>query len=263
MVGMTGFEPATPCSRSKCTTKLCYIPIRHIIILLKLFCKFAMIVWHGDLAQLGEHFLDVEGVRGSSPLASTIKCYMTADRAVFCFQRRGSMKYLVDFVALALIYGFVFFKKWKNKGKDVLFVNTLMYIYLSFVLYFTLMPIITSIPSILNHTYVPMNLVPFIDVLEGRGHYFREVILNIIMTIPFGFLFPLTRNRIAKFGTTVFFCFLMSLGIELLQPLINDFRTSDVTDLITNVFGGMIGYGLYVVFRPLTFEILNRLKRLT
>ena len=26
----------------------------------------------GDLAQLGEHFLDVEGVMGSSPLASTI-----------------------------------------------------------------------------------------------------------------------------------------------------------------------------------------------
>ena len=28
---------------------------------------------HGDLAQLGEHFLDVEGVMGSSPLASTIR----------------------------------------------------------------------------------------------------------------------------------------------------------------------------------------------
>lgn len=26
MVGMTGFEPATPSSRTKCTTKLCYIP---------------------------------------------------------------------------------------------------------------------------------------------------------------------------------------------------------------------------------------------
>ena len=27
MVGMTGFEPATPWSQIKCTTKLCYIPI--------------------------------------------------------------------------------------------------------------------------------------------------------------------------------------------------------------------------------------------
>ena len=31
MVGMTGFEPATPSSRTKCTTKLCYIPILFIL----------------------------------------------------------------------------------------------------------------------------------------------------------------------------------------------------------------------------------------
>lgn len=52
------------------------------------------------------------------------------------------MKYLIDFAALALLYAFVFFRKWKLKGKDVLLVNTLMYIYFSFVLYFTLMPVI-------------------------------------------------------------------------------------------------------------------------
>ena len=46
----------------------------------------------------------------------------------------------------------------------------------------------------------------------------------------------------------------MSLGIELLQPIINDFRSSDITDLITNVTGGIIGYIFYVVFRPVTFE---------
>ena len=31
MVGMTGFEPATPSSRTKCTTKLCYIPIPFLL----------------------------------------------------------------------------------------------------------------------------------------------------------------------------------------------------------------------------------------
>ncbi len=133
------------------------------------------------------------------------------------------MKYLVDFAALVLLYAFVFFSKWKIKGKGILVVNTLMYIYLSFVLYFTLMPIITSIPFIFNHPYTPMNLVPFIDVSMGRGDFFRQVVLNVIMTIPFGFLFPLTQNRAAKFTKTMFFCFLMSLGIEILQPLINGF----------------------------------------
>ena len=58
------------------------------------------------------------------------------------------MKYLIDFAVLALLYVFVFCRKWKIKGNDVLLVNTVMYIYLSFVLYFTLMPVITSVPFI-------------------------------------------------------------------------------------------------------------------
>ena len=170
------------------------------------------------------------------------------------------MKYLIDFAALALLYAFVFFRKWKLKGKDVLLVNTLMYIYFSFVLYFTLMPVITSLPIILNHPYKPMNLVPFIDVSMGRGDFSRQVILNVIMTLPFGFLFPLTQNKTARLGRTVFFCFLMSLGIEILQPLIDGCRSSDITDIITNVTGGMLGYAFHIIFKPVTFRILNYLK---
>ena len=170
------------------------------------------------------------------------------------------MKYLIDFGALALLYIFVLFRKWRTRGNDVLLVNTLMYVYLSFVLYFTLMPVITSLPFVLNHPYTPMNLVPFVDVLEGRGDFLRQIILNVIMTAPFGFLFPLTQIGTAKFGRTVFFCFLMSLGIELLQPLISGSRSSDITDIITNVTGGVLGYGFYVMFKPVTFWVLDRLK---
>ena len=85
------------------------------------------------------------------------------------------MKYWIDFGALALLYVRVLFRKWRSRGKDVLLVNTLMYVYLSFVLYFTLMPVITSLPFVLNHPYEPMNLEPFIDVLAGRGDFLRQV----------------------------------------------------------------------------------------
>ena len=168
------------------------------------------------------------------------------------------MKYFIDFIVLVFLYVFVFFRKWKAQGRDSLLVNTLMYAYLSLVLYFTMMPVVVSIPFILDHPYKPMNLVPFIDVSLGRGDFFRQVFLNIVMTLPFGFLFPLTRDKRAKFGVTVFFCFLMSLGIELLQPFFD--RSSDITDLITNVIGGALGYCLCVVFKPVTFWILARLK---
>ena len=100
------------------------------------------------------------------------------------------MKILLDFTALALIYFSFFYPHWKSQNRDILFTRTLMYIYLTFVLYFTLMPILTSLPFIFNHPYTPMNLVPFIDVSLGRGDFFRQVFLNIVMTLPFGFLFP-------------------------------------------------------------------------
>ena len=170
------------------------------------------------------------------------------------------MKYLIDFAALAFLYVYVFFRRWKKQGSDVLLVNTLMYIYLSLVLCVTLMPVITSLPFLWNHPYKWMNLVPFIDVLEGRGDFIRQIVLNVIMTMPFGFLFPLTQKRPAGFGKTVFCCFLMSLGIELLQPLIDGLRSSDITDLMTNVTGGILGYVCYLIFRPLTFRILDAVR---
>lgn len=168
------------------------------------------------------------------------------------------IRYFIDFIVLAFLYVFAFFRRWRAKGRDRLLVNTLMYAYLSLVLYFTMMPVVVSIPFMLDHPYKPMNLVPFIDVSLGRGDFFRQVFLNIVMTLPFGFLFPLTRDKRARFGVTVFFCFLMSLGIELLQPFFD--RSSDITDLITNVIGGALGYGLYAIFKPVTFCVLERLK---
>lgn len=167
------------------------------------------------------------------------------------------MKVLVDFAVLAIIYFWIFYRKWKEKGRDILLVNTLMYTYLSFVLFFTLMPIITSLPFIFNHPYSSMNLVPFIDVLNSRGDFIRQVGLNIVMTIPFGFLFPLTGKENSKFLKTILFCFFLSLIIELLQPLINDFRSADITDLITNVIGGCIGYVMYLICKPLTTKVLK------
>ncbi len=172
------------------------------------------------------------------------------------------MKELVDFGVLIIIYFLKFYKKWKSKGKDILFVNTTMYVYISFVLYFTLMPILTSIPFIFNHPYKPMNLELFIDVAYGRGDFIRQIVLNVIMTVPFGFLFPLIKNKNPKLLKTVLYTFLLSLSIELLQPLISGSRSSDITDIITNVLGGIIGYVMYLIFKPLTTKVLNYIKNM-
>lgn len=169
------------------------------------------------------------------------------------------MKIFVDFIALGILYFFRYFGKWKEEGRDVLLVNTTMYIYLSFVLFFTLMPILTALPFIFNHPYTSMNMVPFIDVTLGRGDFVRQVVLNVILTVPFGFLFPLVKRN-SKFLKTVLYTFLLSLCIELLQPLINGFRSADVTDLITNVLGGCLGYAIYLLFKPLVIRIIEFIK---
>ena len=169
------------------------------------------------------------------------------------------MKELIDFGLLILIYFLVFYKKWKAKGKYMLFMNTTMYVYLSFVIYFTLMPIVTSLPNIFNHHCKSMNLVPFIDVSMHRGDFTRQIVLNVIMTIPFGFLLPFLEKK-ATLLRVDYYTFLLSLSIEILQPFLNSFRASDITDIITNVSGGIIGYILYLICKPLMINIRNYLK---
>lgn len=167
---------------------------------------------------------------------------------------------LIDFLALLFLYLFCCFRRWKAQGGETLLVNTALYVYLSFVLYFTLMPIISALPSIFDHPY-EMYLIPFDDLINGRGDAVRQVVLNVIMTIPFGFLFPLTQKRKqGLFLRTLLCVFLLSLCIELVQPLLHGARSCDVTDVITNTAGGTIGFSFFVLFQPITEAALRRIR---
>lgn len=171
------------------------------------------------------------------------------------------MEELLDFAVLMGVYGLVFYWRWRAQGRAALIVKTTFYVYLVSVAYFTLMPVLTSLPFIFNHSYIPMNLEPFIDVTSGHGDYLRQVILNVIMTVPFGFLLPLVQGeKKASFLKTVAWTFLLSLAIELVQPLISAARSSDITDIITNVTGGAIGYLIYLVCRPVVRKVLAGLE---
>jgi len=112
----------------------------------------------------------------------------------------------------------------------------------------------TGIPSI-NYLISTMNseralippdsihLIPFASFADGF-HGFLFFGLNVLMTIPLGFLlatlWPYFRSvkRIAVVG----FCF--SLAIELSQLFTN--RGTNVDDLIANTLGAVLGYVLFV-----------------
>lgn len=162
------------------------------------------------------------------------------------------LRYALDFAALALVYFFGLLPRWKKRGKRSLAVHSVFMLYLSGVLFVTLMPILASLPFCFNHPYVPMHLVPFEDAILGRGDFVRQIVLNVVMMVPFGFLYPLSRRVDGKSGSlirTLAAAVAVSLSIELLQPLFNAARSSDVTDLITNTAGALLGYAFFALCR--------------
>lgn len=130
-----------------------------------------------------------------------------------------------------------------------------MYTYIVMVLFVTLMPLPIPFLNGTNNLFLEtVNLIPFRDLRLNYYGAVREIFLNIIMMIPFGFLYPIIRKvGILKTVTVVF---LFSLTIESTQ-LLSAFwgglasRSFDVTDLITNTFGGLVGYLFFSTLKPI------------
>lgn len=170
----------------------------------------------------------------------------------------NAVKYAIDFAALCAAYFIFFFNKWKNAGKYHLAVNTVMYVYLSFVVSVTLTPVIASLPHLFDHPYKPMFLELFGDYLAGRGDTVRQIVLNVLMMVPCGFLLPLVKPQ--RLWSSALWTFALSLAIELIQPLMTGGRASDITDLVTNTAGGILGYLLFTLLKKPLLKALDRLK---
>ena len=79
------------------------------------------------------------------------------------------------------------------------------------------------------------------------------------MTLPFGFLYSSLKKNIGMIKVIIS-TFLLSFIIEIMQLIMTVFllhyRSCDVTDLITNIIGGIIGFILYKLVKN-KFKILN------
>jgi len=73
-----------------------------------------------------------------------------------------------------------------------------------------------------------------------------QVVANILMFMPFGFLLPIVFLNLRKFHRTLLCVFLSSFSIEALQYFIGG--SSDIDDLILNLAGGIFGYLVYSLF---------------
>lgn len=91
-------------------------------------------------------------------------------------------------------------------------------------------------------------LIPFrqlIGFFKKPNHmlWFWQIILNIILFIPFGFLFPIIQPKLSK--ATITYGVLLSLAIEIMQ-YITGRGLADIDDLINNALGAVIGYLIYM-----------------
>ena len=155
---------------------------------------------------------------------------------------RALPKYAPDLIVLLGLY-LLLLGRWKKQGRRRVLVYTVFSVYMLGVLWVTVLPVLSMLG--IHHAYAPMNLEPFRDLRLGYGNAERQLLLNVLMTVPFGILWPVVRRGKAGVFRTVGAAFLLSLCIELVQPLLPTARMSDITDLICNTAGGLIGYGLY------------------
>ena len=105
-----------------------------------------------------------------------------------------------------------------------------------------------------------INIIPFMGSVIVNGRiYISEIINNIVVFIPVGIYVCMLKKDwpILKKISVGFF---ISLGIEVLQFVLS-IGATDITDLIGNTFGGIVGIGVFYlfskVFKNKTNNIIN------
>lgn len=178
----------------------------------------------------------------------------------------GVSLYLVSMVIFVIIYICFLKKKKLTIYRKIIFIT--LYIYIILVIEKTLMPIPVNyaqiemwremFPSIETTDFY--NLIPSIDF--GNNLWLKNMILNIIMFIPFGFLWSLYKGK-QKFIYILCSSLLFTSIIELYQlcmafTMKTPIWYFDTNDLIANMIGGVIGYIVFVFVSPYLFRKISK-----
>lgn len=148
-----------------------------------------------------------------------------------------------------------------NKQKKLTTILFIIYLFvLTWIILFKFSFRIGDLPKLRN-----INLIPFKAsvIVNGKLQY-RELIQNILAFIPFGLYLSMLKSDLTLWKKIALGAGL-SLVYEVLQ-FIFALGATDITDLINNTFGGMVGCGLYTLFykflKSKTNKVLNILTLL-
>ena len=106
----------------------------------------------------------------------------------------------------------------------------------------------------LNFNHI--NLIPFATIvdyfaLENKLTSVENLVGNVIIFIPLGFLLPILIEKFRKTTNLLLISFGFSLSFETIQLLFPMLGSFDVDDLILNTFGALLGYLGYITQRSL------------
>ena len=164
---------------------------------------------------------------------------------------------ILDWLFLLLLYFFFLYPRF-HQSPYQLFTKTCFYFYVCFVCYYTIMPFLLPLPYLNFQPDLHANLIPFQDLLMHHGGARTEAMLNVLLMVPMGILLPFLYHTSAK--KTILIVFLSSCFIELYQLCsVRGLNHCDVSDLITNTMGGILGYGIYALFHTFAQRFLLRL----
>lgn len=136
----------------------------------------------------------------------------------------------------------------------------LLVIYLAVLTWIILFKMELNIKLLQNMNFRNINLIPFAGSVIVNGKLkLSEIILNIAVFIPFGMYLSMLDSKIS-FIMKILPIFAVSLMYEVMQYCFA-IGASDITDLLGNTLGGLIGIGLFSVFSRIlgdrTIKILN------
>lgn len=92
------------------------------------------------------------------------------------------------------------------------------------------------------------NFIPFKEIFRyslNSKLFYRNVIGNIIIFLPFGFLTSYYCKLEKRWYVSLLITFITSFTIEIIQMGIG--RSFDVDDILLNVLGGIVGYIIYLI----------------
>ncbi len=119
--------------------------------------------------------------------------------------------------------------------------------YLVIVLWLALFKLSLDLSPILNYHTRSLNFIPFSNMFtSGESGSLREIVYNLIAFVPMGLLLSVNCKK-ANMWQKLALIIAFSILIEAVQYIFA-IGASDITDIISNTLGGLLGLILYKVF---------------